>query len=300
MLTLAFSSPHTIESLIQEASAFLEKNLPSSARHHAEWIVQEVLGLENRAEIYLQRKNTITENQFESTMSLVRKHAEGMPLQYVLGQTEFFSLKFWIGPGCLIPRPETEVLVEKAAAVLEKFSSKEFSVLDIGTGSGIISVCLAKHFKNARIKSVDISGEALDWAKKNAKAHGILHQIQFEIADGIDILKSGQRFDLIVSNPPYVSDEDFTTLPREIKDFEPSQALMGGHDGLNIIRQIIKFSSGALNENGVLIFEFGGNHQTRNIQEIFKQSCEYAFLEIFQDRAGKDRIAQALKRPQNA
>jgi release factor glutamine methyltransferase len=295
MLTLAFSSPHTIESLIREAVFLLEKNSQVSAQNHAEWIVQEALGLGNRAEIYLRRKNAISENEFEAAMSLVRKHAGGTPLQYVLGETEFFSLKFQVGSGCLIPRPETEVLVEKSAAWLEKLFQPEISILDIGTGSGIIAVCLAKRFKNAKLKAVDISREALVWAEKNAKNHHVSHQIQFENADGIDILKSTENFDLIVSNPPYVSDEDFEILPEEVKNFEPSQALKGGHEGLEIIREIIKYSSRALNQNGALIFEFGGNHQTKDLLGIFRESGKYASFEIFQDRAGKDRIAQASK-----
>ncbi len=193
--------------------------------------------------------------------SIKEKRAKGEPLQYILGKCEFFGLEFKVRPGVFIPRPETEILVEQAIGISNAIRNTQgaIRILDIGTGSGNIAISLAKNIPNSKITAVDISQEAINLAKENAKLHGVRDRIEFI---NEDILMFSQyeipdtQYDLIISNPPYIKSADIEKLQIEVQK-EPRLALDGGQDGLNYYRAIIELSSKFLKPNGILLFEAG-------------------------------------------
>ncbi len=225
--------------------------------------------------------NVSQQRQFKRYQARRRK---GEPLQYILGSWDFFGLEFKIDPRVLVPRPETEVLVELA---VKRF--KGTHILDLGTGSGNIAVTLAKLLPKAQVVAVDISPKALTLAKQNAKQHGVAQRINFVHADmGKYCAKPGQPFDLVISNPPYVPTGDMTGLPIDVKQ-EPALALDGGPDGLNFYKIIIKYSPCLLSEGGWLMMEFGDG-QAKALKKLAKGQAAISDIEIHKDLAGKERI----------
>ena len=194
----------------------------------------------DRTRLYVEAEalNPIQKNQYDE---ILKKRSAGEPLQYLIGWTEFFGLKFAVNPSVLIPRPETEILVEKTLArVKEKFQDKAIKILDLGTGSGNVAVTLAHHLPQADIVSVDVSGEAIEVAQKNARLNGVADRIRFICADMEKFLKqTDSQFDVIVSNPPYIPTENLSMLPNDVQR-EPRLALDGGPDGLEFYRIIFK------------------------------------------------------------
>ena len=185
---------------------------------------------------------------------LIERRYLGEPMQYILGEAEFYGLRFRVTPDVLIPRPETEHLVERVLELAEQFQTPR--IVDVGTGSGCIVVALAAHLKGADLTAIDISASALDLARQNAELNGALQRIRF-LEDDLLAPVAGQRFEIVVSNPPYVSEVDRASLSVEVRDHEPALALFAGNDGLDIYRRLIPAAFAALAPGGFVALEIG-------------------------------------------
>lgn len=255
--------------------------------NEAELVLTHVLNCD-RLSLYLNKDRELGKDKSALVSSILKRRQTCEPLQYILGSTEFMGLKFRVDKRALIPRPETEILVEKAlklAAKLGRSAGKQLEILDIGTGSGCIAVSLAKNIKPCRITATDISPEALELARKNAQ----LHQAEIEFIQS-DLLASleGRSFDLIVSNPPYIPTLELKSLAREIS-FEPVLALDGGGDGLDYYRRMISQAHRYLNKGGFLIMEIGFG-QAKAVENMLKKSGKFEIIEIVRDYNNIERV----------
>ncbi len=231
-------------------------------------------------------KDIEVDDEFEK---LVKRRENHEPMHYILGSVEFYGLEFKVNKNVLIPRPDTEVLVEK---VIEYVGDKPHTLLDIGTGSGCIPITVAANCKNVKAYTVDISKEATAVAKENAKINGVDKSVNFI---NMDILTDFPDFevDCIVSNPPYIEDEIISTLMSDVKDYEPLIALKGGKDGLVFYRRISEKGLEILKSGGMIAFEVGHN-QSGKVAEILENDG-YSDVKITNDLAGIGRVVSAIK-----
>lgn len=221
---------------------------------------------------------------------LVERRVAGEPIQYITGEVEFYGLSFQVNRSVLIPRPETELLVEKALAFAPLFRTPR--ILDVGTGSGAIAIALAHEWPDAMVTATDLSASALEMAHRNAEHAGLNERIRFLQGDLLGPV-AGEQFDLIVSNPPYVSEHDRTTLDVEVRNYEPAQALFAGNDGLTIYRRLIPEAFKALTAGGILLLEIG--HSQRETIQALLANCGFAEIEFFLDLQGIPRVAKARR-----
>ena len=239
------------------------------------------------------RKGLLTTQQKSRYTQMKAQRASGHPLQYIIGHCDFMGTMLLVDDRVLIPRPETEILVD---FVIKQTKSKSLTdpinVLDLGTGSGNIAITLAKHLKNSSVTAVDVSQEALVLANENARANEVASQITFVCEDMIVYLKKtaerGVKFDLIISNPPYIPTAHIDTLPFDVR-WEPRLALDGGEDGLRFYRSIAFYGYRLLSSIGSLCFEIGDD-QMKAITEIFQQFSQYQDLCFHTDYVGTDRF----------
>lgn len=262
------------------------------ARLTAERLLAHVLGA-NRIDLYLNFNQPLSVEETERLFVLLKRRLANEPLQYILGETEFMSLRFKVTPSTLIPRPETEVLVENAITQAKRIFAKEkrISCLDIGTGCGNIAISLAHYLKNCSGRGVDIDQEAIKIAGENAVINNVSERVQFLQADVIDknfAQEMGGQFEMVVSNPPYVSESEYNKLPAEIQKCEPKIALDGGPDGLRFYRAIKDHIARILKTPGLALFEIG-YQQAKSVADIFAGTFK-GKIQILPDLAGRDRI----------
>ena len=238
----------TIREALRAATARLEQADVPDADVDASYLLASVLK-EDTLAMRINGHRALTEEQEKAFDALCDRRAVREPLQYILGETEFMGLTFHVEPGVLIPRADTEILVEKALKVMPPNAR----VLDIGTGSGAIAVSLAKLGRQAQVTAVDVSDRALEIARRNAERNGAV--VEFVKSDCFSALK-GRKYDMIVSNPPYISEDEMRGLMPEVTR-EPELALFGGADGLDFYRRISREAPEYLNEGGCLLFEIG-------------------------------------------
>lgn len=236
-------------------------------------------------DVPLRLDSEITEEQEESFRKLLMKRLAGEPLQYITGEQEFMGLSFHVDPRVLIPRLDTEILAEEALGYI---GGSPCSVLDLCTGSGAIGLSIAKLAEGAHVTLTDISEDALEVAKLNAKELGVEDKVTFVRSDLFEAIDGS--FDLIVSNPPYVRSDVIPGLDTEVKDHEPMLALDGGADGLDIYRKIISEAQDHLNENGCLMMEIGFD-QADDIRKLIKEEGRFGEVRVIKDLAGLDRVA---------
>ncbi len=222
-------------------------------------------------------------------LRLAARRKKGEPLQYILGTEEFMGLEFMVNPAVLIPRQDTEVLVE---TVLKAFDGKAFTALDLCTGSGCIAISLACHNKNARITAFDISQPAVNLARMNAERHGVQERVIFEVGDVFEKEWFG-KYDLVVSNPPYIESDVIPTLAESVYYYEPKTALDGGADGLDFYRRIIKTAPKCLKKGGILAFEIGYN-QGEAVEKLMQRS--FKAVKVIKDYGGNDRVVTGIRR----
>ena len=235
----------------------------------------------SRSEYYLQRPQ-LSKSQQEEFESIKFRRQKGEPLQYILGVCDFMGLELKVDARVLVPRPETEVLVDLA---IKKFKGNE--ILDIGTGSGNIAIALAKHLPQAKVTTIDVSKDALQLAQENARTHSADGRIEF-IHSGIHELKVLKKFDLVISNPLYIPTSQMTQLPVDVQQ-EPYLALNGGVDGLDFYRIIIKMIPLLIREGACLMMEFG-DAQSLAVKNLVDESQIFSTIQIHKDLTGKDRI----------
>lgn len=281
----------TIRDIIVKYSKQLE-NLSDTPRLDVEILLQKALGDVERIYIHMNINKELTKEEYELFQKLIEDRLNGRPIAYIVGNREFMGLDFYVKEGVLIPRPDTEVLVEE---IIELCKEKdEVNILDIGTGSGAITVSLAKYIPNSKITSFDISDIPLEVGKKNATNNDVDHKINFVKSDLFSAIKDKDiKFDVIVSNPPYIPRRDMDTLHTQVKDYEPYNALEGGEDGLDFYRDITKQSNTYLKENGILAYEVG-HDQAMDVSEIMKENG-YSKIYTKKDIQGIDRVVIGFK-----
>ncbi len=253
----------------------------------ASLLLSTALGIE-KYEIYAKPEKEVDYDKFKDFKRALERRKNREPIAYILGEKEFYSRRFLVTPDVLIPRPETEILVDIALKVIEGIDSPK--VIDIGTGCGCIASTLGFECSCSLILGTDISYDAIKIAKKNAKSLGVDHKISFVCGDVLNFFK-GPKFDLVVSNPPYISDHEYNGLEPDVKDFEPMCALSGGVDGLDSIGKIIYGSRRILVNGGWCVLEIGAN-QSNEVTKIF-QSTGYSDISITKDLSGIKRVVKA-------
>ena len=250
----------TVRKVLDWTREYLTSKGVENSRRETEWLLVAALGLD-RIGIYVNFDKPLTDRELVTCRELVSRRARREPLQYILGTQEFMGLDFLVNRAVLIPRHDTEVLVAEAL----KRASATSSILDIGVGSGCIAVSLAKSLPEAEVWGVEMSPEALDLARKNAENHGVtVTLVEGSLFDPVP----GKKFDLIVSNPPYIPTADLATLQPEVRDYEPKQALDGGADGLDFYRSIVAAAPAHLCPEGWLMVEVGIG-QSPSVTAIF-------------------------------
>ena len=293
----------TIQKLLNWITEHFTKKGIDSPRLSAEILLSCVLAMK-RIELYTQFDKAIDKQQLDRLHELVERAGRNEPVAYLTGKTEFYSLQLDVTPDCMIPRPETELLVERAIEFLRTRTGKQF-VCDLCTGCGCIAVAIAKNFNNADIIATDISEAALNIAAKNIEKHQLADRIKLLCGDlfdafvpQLDIVKlvpdSDRGFDLIVCNPPYVSAAEYEKLDKNIKDYEPKLALFAGADGLDVHRRIIEKVDAFLKPDAALMLEIGFT-QGHAIKEMLEQVGSFAEIKIEKDKNKNDRIATAKK-----
>jgi release factor glutamine methyltransferase len=260
---------------------------PERAKQDAELLLCSLLGI-NRGWLLANLDTELIGTSWESYYELLKRRATGEPIQYITGTTEFYGLPFHVEPGVLIPRPETEHLVEEVLRLAAQFPAPH--IADIGTGSGAIAVALAHSLPHAHITATDLSPQALAIARRNADQNAA--QIEFLEGDLLAPLFN-RRFDILASNPPYIPESDRASLAIEVRDHEPSSALFAGDDGLVIYRRLIPDAIPHLNPNAFLVMEIGYGQQPA-IAELLEASS-YRDIRFLPDYQGIPRVALALR-----
>jgi release factor glutamine methyltransferase len=225
-----------------------------------------VLGRE-RVYLLCHGEEVLSDEDWQLYRSCVLRHARGEPLQYLIGEREFYGLDFHVTPSVLIPRPETEILVETALEIARGQLISGPRYADVGTGSGCIAVALAHHLPEAAGYATDISGGAIRIAKSNAERHGVAARIEFVRTNLMSCFRAKPFFDLILSNPPYVELDGYDTLARGVRDYEPHLALFGGRDGMDLFRRLAPEASLRLKPGGFLLLEIGAG-QLGGVQRL--------------------------------
>jgi release factor glutamine methyltransferase len=246
-------SSWTIRSLMEWTEQHFRDKAIESPRLEAQLLLAHALEC-RKTDLYTRWDETVDEDRRGRFRDLIKRRLEGCPVQYLLGYREFFLLSLEVTPAVLIPRLETELLVTEALNHLKPLSAPK--VLDIGTGSGCIAIAIAHRHATAKVTASDISSEALEVARRNAQRHGVAGKIDFVQGDLLAPL-NGERFDLIVSNPPYVSHSEYEALALHVRNFEPRLALDGGVDGYSIYDRLIPDSTRHLAPGGKLLLEIG-------------------------------------------
>ena len=276
----------TVLEVIKLSTEYLQKKGVEAPRANAEILLAEILKCK-RLELYLSFDKPLAENEVQIYREAIRKRGLRIPLQYIVGNVEFYGLKLIVNENVLIPRPETELLVEKI--INESVKSASLKILDIGVGSGNISLSILKNLPNTNVVAIDISESALQVAKQNAELNSLQDRIELKHFDIMkDDLNSLGKFDLIVSNPPYVSVNDFEFLEPELKVHEPRIALTDNSNGISFYKRIIEVSDQILGKHGKIYFELGLG-QSDIVKKLFEEKGFNNIL-MTKDYSGIDRI----------
>ncbi len=276
----------TLQTLRLELKNLFQKHNIESPDAEAGLLLMDILGI-NKTTL-LTKNMEICFKDYDRIFTLANRRLTGEPIQYILGHCPFMDLDFFVNPATLIPRPETELLVE---AVKERLSDDTGTLWDIGCGSGCIGITLAHLLPNLSVVELDISQKALDTAKETANRYGLSERISFVKQDILKDIADLPTPDVVVSNPPYIPSKDVLTLEKNVRDFEPISALDGGEDGLLFYREIIK--KVPLKKDGLLAFEIGF-HQGTDVVSLM-ENHGYRDVTLLSDYAGLDRIILGYK-----
>jgi len=281
-----------IGDLLKVTTQYLKKKGIESPRLTAEILLAHVLGTD-RVNLYLQFEKPLTENELSGYRKLISRRVRREPLQYITGTQEFWSMEFHVDSRVLIPRPETEVLVEQAlarAGESEPERGNPRRLLDLGTGSGILAVCMAKELPTWEVWATDSSADGLEVARLNSEKHGVGDQIRFLEGDLFQPLTGeGILFHLILSNPPYVGEGEYGSLPPEVRDYEPRVALAAGKEGMAFITRILHDAPDFLVPGGCLLLEMAPG-QTEPAMKIAEETGFYHDVHRVRDYSGRHRV----------
>lgn len=281
----------TVLRIIRWTTGYLEGKGVDSPRLDAEVLLADLLKM-RRIDLYVNYDRPLSPDELAGYREMVKRRAAREPAAYIIGRKEFYSLDFKVSSAVLIPRPETETLVDEAVDLARKrFSYKpQLKLADIGTGSGAVAISLASELKNALVWAVDISERALDVARVNIEGHKLEDRVNLIRGDLLEpLLDIGEKFDIITANPPYVPLPAFNDMEPEVRDWEPHLALAGGEDGLLLIRRLVSRAVELLASNGALLLEVWHEHAP----ELRRLGEQYGFgrTKIVTDLSGRDRVA---------
>ncbi|MCH5585167.1 peptide chain release factor N(5)-glutamine methyltransferase [Shimazuella sp. AN120528] len=284
---------NTIREAFHQASSFLKQKGIADGLFEAEWMLRELLAVD-RASFFLMWDKTLTEEQAKKYYQWIQRRGDHEPLQYIFGKADFYGRPFHVTPDVLIPRPETELLVEH---VLHKadvlYRDRPIRVVEVGTGSGCIAITLQLERPHWSVTTIDLSADALQIAKDNAKRHGVEDKITFLQGSFLEPVRV-ETVDVIVSNPPYIPSEVIGTLDQEVQHYEPHLALDGGEDGIYPYRQIIsQIAQMPARGKRLIAFEIG-DEQGEQVANLVQQLPKSREVEVLQDMSGRDRYVIGL------
>jgi release factor glutamine methyltransferase len=281
----------TLKRLLEWTTQYLAKQGSESPRLDAEVLLAHVLGCK-RIEVYMRSEEEASEDIRTRFRELIRRRVEGCPVAYLVGRKEFYSLPLEVSPAVLIPRPDSESVVEECLRLAKDLAAVE--VLDLGTGSGNLAVAIARYHRRTRVTAVDLSPDALAVATRNAVKHSVAERIAFLQGDLFAPLSPEARFDFIVSNPPYIPHDDIPKLQPGVRDYEPHLALDGGRDGFAVFDRIIDQGRTYLKPGGYLILEIG-SPQEAHARERLRAYAEYELAPTISDASGHPRVLRARR-----
>jgi len=276
-----------IVDVLKWSKDYLSSKGVESPQVEAEWMLREILNC-TRIDIYLNHDRPLTAENLAAFKKILIERVSGKPLQYVLGYTEFMGLKILVNQHVLIPRPETEVIIEYLRSFLSQNKNSTSRILDVGTGSGCIAISLAVHCSDCEIVAVDISSEGLKIARENARLNHVNDRIQFIKKNILTETLGNRLFNVIVSNPPYVSGEWWENMSESVKNYEPEIALYPGKDPLVFYKRLAELAVSNLEPDGILAVEIGGSYQENDVKSVFAEKGLRDF-EVIQDYLGQSR-----------
>lgn len=287
----------TVGRLLQWTAEWFNGRQVEGGRLAAELLLARAMNC-RKIELYTRYEQQPTEEQRALFRELVRKAGENTPIAYLLGEREFFSLAFTVTPAVLVPRPETEALVQRMIELCRESPDRTWQILDLGTGSGCIAVTVARYAKNTQLVATDVSAEALTVAAANAERHGVSDRIRLVEADGPSLPASAVPeggFDAVVTNPPYISETAWETLPPNVRDHEPRIALTAGGDGLAMYRRLAVEVPALLRPQGRLLAEIG-HDQHAAVLDLFAAAGGWSYVGSHRDPADPyDRVVEYLR-----
>ena len=286
----------TIGAALRQAIRCLEQGRVSEPQAAAEVLLADVLGT-TRPQLYVDASCPLSTEQYAAFRARLHRRSQGEPVQYITGWQEFWSLEFAVDSQVLIPRPESELLVEHGVRLAQQWCvahpQTQLALLDVGTGSGNLAISLAHTLPQAQVWAVDCAFGALQVARRNAQCLGVVEQLHWVCGDLLTAFRLREWcFALCVANLPYVTAAEWSSLPREIKDHEPCGALCGGRDGLDLIRRLIATSPDILAPDGALLLEVGWQ-QAATVQEAIQQEGYFCATGVYHDLAGIERVVWA-------
>ncbi|MGD9647540.1 MAG: peptide chain release factor N(5)-glutamine methyltransferase [Pirellulales bacterium] len=286
----------TVGRLLEWTTSFLKSHGSDTPRLDAELLLAEARGCQ-RIELYTSFVEEPSEPVRTTFRELVKRRAEGMPVAYLLGRREFYSLSFRVTPDVLIPRPETEFLLIALFDLVNAAGgqSAELSIADIGTGSGILAICTARELQAARVVAADISPAALAVARENAAAHQVAERIEFVESDLLAKLAPERRFDYILSNPPYIKSSEMASLGPGVAEFEPRAALEAGPRGTEIIERVVATAAERLKPGGRLLCEISPQ-LADEVGQLVAAAGVFDEVKVIKDLAGLARVVQAKRK----
>ncbi len=288
----------TISQAINEGSRRLHAAFVDQERRTAGLLLCKVMGID-RTHLLTRSEERIGEAEYRAYLALIERRAAGEPVQYLTGHQEFYGLDFLVTPDVLIPRPETEFLIERVLNLVVGPEQGSPLIVDVGTGSGCIAVTLGRHLPRARLIATDASHAALDVARANAKRHGVRDRIEFlegDLFEPLAGLALETAIDILVSNPPYVNEENVELIQREVREWEPHQALFGGVDGMDFYRRLLADGSKYLKPGGYLVVEIGYG-QLDSITDAVAVS-PWNLVDVTRDLQGIPRTLAIRKPPE--
>jgi len=278
-----------IKELLNYGASLLEENKSLTTRLDAEVLMAFLLNKE-RSFLFMYPDKELDDSTIKAYLSLINERKNGKPIAYITNHQEFMGIDFYVNEHVLIPRPDTEILVESILKTLNKESP--LNILDLGCGSGAIAVSLAYYLPKAFIYGVDIQQDALLISEKNAKKQGLDYRLKFISGNLFEPLSHNIKFDVIVSNPPYIPTQEIEKLQVEVSNYEPRAALDGGIDGLDFYRKIISEAPKYIKDGGYLFLEIGYD-QASDISDLMSENKSYTETEVIKDLAGLDRVIKS-------
>jgi release factor glutamine methyltransferase len=284
--SVAATGKGKVVKLISENAAILKKSGIDSPENEIEMILCHLLEVD-RLNLFLHGDRLVSESTIEKLNNIVAHRATRYPLQMILHEYWFYGRKYYVNDDVMVPAPETELLCQGALTYLNSNGTRSPKILDIGTGSGVIAITLACEF-GGTVLALDISKGALNVARKNANTHKVENRIEFRESDMLDALAENEKFDLIISNPPYVTEEEYKTLAPEVHA-DPKISITSGEDGLDAIRVILNSAPNHLVKGGRIMFEIG-HDQAERITQITEKDNRYRSISVLKDLNNFDRV----------